>query len=118
MEHLLSILYGISGVSASALYVPQIIKYRREREACMSISILTWSGWVIITSITVLYALCVVKSYLFASVAALNVVAQLAVLGYGLRARLVPVSRYQQPWRPAEIVSPSRPAVFEERTPR
>jgi hypothetical protein len=107
MEHLLSILYGASGIAAAALYLPQIRKYRREREACLSISILTWSGWIVITGITILYALLVVKSYLFASVATLNVLAQLAVLSYGVRARLVPAVRYQQEWKAAEIVSPA-----------
>jgi hypothetical protein len=88
MEHLLSILYGASGIAASALYVPQIVRYRRDRDACMSISLLSWSGWIAVTAITILYAIYVVKSYLFATVATMNVMAQATVLFYGLHARL------------------------------
>ncbi|WP_147375828.1 hypothetical protein [Noviherbaspirillum cavernae] len=87
MEHVLSILYGASGIAATALYLPQIIKYHRDRDACQSISLLTWSGWVLITAITILYALYVLNSRLFATVAAMNVMAQLTVLGYGINAR-------------------------------
>lgn len=88
MEQLLSVLYGVSGVAASALYVPQIIKYHRDREARMSISLLAWSGWIAIAAVTILYAVFVVKSVLFAAVATMNVIAQITVLIYGLRARM------------------------------
>ena len=90
MEQILSVLYGASGVAASALYVPQILKYHRDRDAGMSISLLAWGGWIAIAVITVLYALYVVKSHLIALVAGLNAVAQMAVLVYGVRARLAP----------------------------
>ena len=88
MEHLLSVLYGISGITASALYIPQILKYRRDREACRSISLLSWGGWIAIACVTLMYALFVVKSRLFASVVSLNIMAQSSVLAYGVRARL------------------------------
>lgn len=88
MEQILSVLYGASGIAASALYVPQILKYHRDREARMSISLLSWGGWIAIAAVTILYALYVVKSYLFAAVAGLNVIAQLTVLFYGVNARL------------------------------
>jgi hypothetical protein len=88
MEHLLSLLYGISGVTSSALYLPQILKYRRDRDACRSISLLSWGGWIAIACVTLMYALFVVKSRLFASVVSLNIVAQSCVLSYGVRARL------------------------------
>jgi hypothetical protein len=88
MEQLLSVWYGMSGVAASALYVPQIMKYHRDRNARMSISVLSWGGWVAMTSITVLYAIYVIKSYLFATVATMSILAQLAVLLYGVHARL------------------------------
>jgi hypothetical protein len=87
MEQILSVLYGISGVAASALYIPQIIKYHRDQDARMSISLFSWSGWIAIALVTILYAVYVVKSYLFAVVAALNVGAQITVLLYGLNAR-------------------------------
>ena len=87
MEQLLSILYGASGVVASALYVPQILKYRRDRDARLSISLVSWTGWIAIAAITIAYALLVVKSYLIAAVAGLNVAAQMVVLSYGVRAR-------------------------------
>lgn len=88
MEQLLSILYGVSGVAASALYIPQIIKYHRDREARKSISLLSWSGWIAIAAVTILYAIFVVKNVLFAAVAMMNVIAQITVLIYGLHARL------------------------------
>lgn len=88
MEHLLSLLYGISGITSSALYLPQILKYRRDREACRSISLLSWGGWIAIACVTLMYALFVVKSRLFASVVSLNIVAQSSVLSFGVRARL------------------------------
>lgn len=88
MEQLLSILYGASGVAASALYLPQILKYHRDRDARLSISLVSWTGWIVIAAITIAYALYVVKSYLIAMVAGLNVIAQVTVLSYGLRARL------------------------------
>lgn len=87
MEHVLSILYGASGIAATALYLPQLLKYHRDHDARRSISLLTWSGWIVITAITILYASCVLKSHLFAAVASMNVMAQLAVLGYGMKAR-------------------------------
>lgn len=87
MEQLLSVLYGASGIIASALYIPQILKYHRDHEARRSISLLSWSGWIAIAMVTILYALLVVKNTLFAGVVALNVVAQVTVLSYGLRAR-------------------------------
>jgi hypothetical protein len=89
MEQLLSVLYGVSGIAASALYLPQILKYHRDRDACLSISLISWTGWIAIATITIAYALYVVKSYLIAMVAGFNVVAQITVLSYGLRARLL-----------------------------
>jgi hypothetical protein len=88
MEQILSILYAVSGVAASALYVPQIIKYHCDRESRRSISLVSWGGWIAVASVTILYALYVVKSWLFAAVAGLNVAAQVTVLFYGLKARL------------------------------
>lgn len=87
MEQILSFLYGLSGITAAALYVPQILKYRRDPVARRSISLLSWGGWIMIAGVTVLYALYVVKSYLFAAVAGLNAAAQLTVLYYGVRER-------------------------------
>lgn len=87
MEQVLSVLYGASGVAASALYVPQILKYHRDPDARKSISLLSWGGWIAIAAITILYALYVVKSPLIAMVAGLNVMAQLMVLAYGLHTR-------------------------------
>ncbi|GAB3545373.1 hypothetical protein GCM10027343_21700 [Noviherbaspirillum agri] len=87
MEQILSVLYGASGIAASALYVPQILKYHRDPDARVSISLLSWGGWIAIALVTIMYALLVVKSHLFAMVASLNVVAQLTVLLYGLTAR-------------------------------
>lgn len=88
MEQILSVLYGVSGVIASALYLPQILKYHRDRDARMSISLLSWGGWIAIACVTILYALYVVNSNLIAMVACLNVVAQVTVLSYGVSARL------------------------------
>ena len=87
MEHLLSLLYGISGVTSSALYLPQILKYKSDPEARRSISLLSWGGWIAIACVTLMYALFVVKSKLFAGVVSLNIVAQSSVLAYGVRAR-------------------------------
>lgn len=87
MEQILSVLYGASGVAASALYVPQILKYHRDPDARMSISLLSWGGWIAIAIVTILYALYVVKSHLIAMVAGLNVAAQFTVLCYGVSAR-------------------------------
>ncbi|HYD59098.1 MAG TPA: hypothetical protein VEC35_02000 [Noviherbaspirillum sp.] len=88
MEQILSVLYGVSGIAASALYLPQILKYHRDRESRLSISLLAWGGWIVIASITIAYALVVVKSVLIASVAGLNILAQLTVLAYGVSARM------------------------------
>lgn len=88
MEQVLSVLYGVSGVAASALYLPQIVRYHHDVDARRSISLISWGGWILIAAVTILYALFVVKSYLFAMVAGLNVLAQLAVLSYGITARL------------------------------
>ena len=90
MEQILSVLYGASGVAASALYVPQILKYHRDHNARLAISLLAWGGWAAIAAVTVLYALYVAKSDLIAMVAGLNAVAQLTVLVYGAHARLAP----------------------------
>jgi hypothetical protein len=87
MEHFLSVLYGASGIIASALYLPQILKYHRSPEARDSISLLSWGGWIAIAMVTILYALLVVKNTLFAAVVTLNVAAQLTVLSYGLHSR-------------------------------
>lgn len=88
MEQILSVLYGISGAVAAALYLPQIMKYRCDREARLSISLLAWSGWIAIAMVTILYALYVVKNYLIAGVAGLNIAAQAVVLSFGIRTRL------------------------------
>lgn len=88
MEQILSVLYGTSGVAASVLYVPQILKYHRDREAGLSISLLSWSGWMAIAAVTILYAWYVAKNPLIAAVAGLNVLAQGIVLCYGVLARL------------------------------
>jgi hypothetical protein len=88
MEQLLSVLYGVSGIAASALYVPQIIKYRRDQDACKSISLLTWGGWIAVSAVTIIYALFVLRNYLVATVAVTSTVAQVAVLFYAINARL------------------------------
>jgi uncharacterized protein with PQ loop repeat len=88
MEQILSVLYGVSGIAASALYVPQILKYHRDQDACKSISLFSWAGWIAVTAVTIVYALFVIKSYLVATVAATSVVAQATVLFYGINARL------------------------------
>lgn len=87
-EQILSVLYGASGLAASALYFPQIVRYHRDQEARLSISLLSWAGWIAIAAVTILYALLVAGSQLIAAVAALNAVAQLIVLLYGVHARL------------------------------
>lgn len=88
MEQILSVLYAVSGIAASALYIPQLIRYHRDPAARMSISVLSWSGWFAVTLVTVLYAAYVVKNALFAMVATTNAVAQLTVLVYGINALL------------------------------
>jgi len=88
MEQILTITYGASGIAAAALYIPQILKFRQDRAARRSISLLSWSGWIAIAAVTVLYALYVAKSPLIAMVAGLNALAQSIVLYYGIRERL------------------------------
>jgi len=88
MEQTLSVLYGISGIASSALYVPQILKYHRDPAARRAISLLSWAGWIAMTMVTILYASYVVKNRLFVSVACLNVSSQTVVLLYGISARL------------------------------
>ncbi|KIF80182.1 hypothetical protein [Noviherbaspirillum autotrophicum] len=88
MEQVLSLLYGTSGVLASALYVPQILKYHRDQAARRSISLFSWGGWIAIAMVSILYAIYVANNYLIAAVAGLNVTAQTVVLFYGLTARL------------------------------
>jgi len=87
MEQVLSLLYGVSGLAATALYIPQILRYHRAPLTRHSISLLTWGGWVAVTMVTIPYAIYVVKSPLFALVASINAIAQLTVLGYGVTAR-------------------------------
>ncbi|HJV86119.1 MAG TPA: hypothetical protein VJ698_11660 [Noviherbaspirillum sp.] len=84
----MSALYGASGIAATALYLPQILKYHRDREARLSISLLAWSGWIAIAAISVLYALVVARNPLFAMVAGMNIAAQLVVLSYGIASRV------------------------------
>jgi len=88
MEKLLSVLYGASGIVSALLYLPQVFRYHRDRHACLSISLFSWSGWIVIGTITFLYAAFGARNPLFASVAGLNVMAQSTVLAYGIRARL------------------------------
>lgn len=88
MEQLWNVLYGMSGIAGVVLYVPQIIRYHRDPHARLSISLICWSGWMVIAAITMMYALVVVKSYLIGVVAGLNIVAQFTVLLYGIQARL------------------------------
>lgn len=98
MEQVISILYGASGIAASALYLPQILRYHRDPGARRSISLLAWGGWILIAMVTILYALIVVHSPLFAGVAALNVLAQSVVVFYGISARIRPgASRWPRP---------------------
>jgi hypothetical protein len=87
MEKLLTVLYGLSGLSAAALYLPQIRTYHRDPTARASISLLTWGGWIVIALITILYATYVIDNMLIAAIAFLNLIAQVAVLAYGLNAR-------------------------------
>lgn len=88
MEQMLSVLYGVSGFAATALYIPQILRYHRDPLMRCSISLLTWGGWIGVTLVTILYAIYVVKSPLFALVAGINALAQLTVLTYGITARI------------------------------
>jgi len=87
MEQVLSMLYGISGVAALGCYLPQLLRYHRDPQARRSISVASWSGWIAVTFVTLLYALFVEKSRLFAGVTAMNAAAQCAVLAYGIRGR-------------------------------
>lgn len=88
MENLITLLYGISGIMAAALYLPQIRAYHRDPAARRSISLLSWGGWLGLACVTVLYALFVIRNPLVAGLAVLNIVAQGIVLFYGVRARL------------------------------
>jgi uncharacterized protein with PQ loop repeat len=88
MEQILSVLYGVSGIAASAFYIPQILKYHRDQDARKSISLFSWGGWIAVTAVTVVYALYVIKSYLVATVAATNLMAQCAVMFYGVKVQL------------------------------
>ncbi len=87
MEQVLSMLYGISGVAALGCYLPQLLRYHRDPHARKSISVVSWSGWIAATLVTLLYAVFVEKSSLFASVTALNAAAQSMVLAYGVKGR-------------------------------
>lgn len=97
MEKLLTLLYGVSGVAAAALYLPQIRAYHRDCAARASISLLSWGGWLAVACVTILYATCVIRNPLIAGLAALNVLAQSTVLFYGIRARL---ARHTAPGAP------------------
>lgn len=88
MEQILSMLYGISGVAALGCYLPQLMRYHRDPQARASISISSWGGWIAVTLVTLLYAVFVQKSGLFAGVTAMNAAAQGVVLAYGIRGRL------------------------------
>lgn len=88
MEQVLSMLYGISGVAALGCYLPQLMRYHRDPLARASISIGSWGGWIAVTLVTLLYAVFVQKSGLFAGVTAMNAAAQGAVLAYGIRGRI------------------------------
>lgn len=78
-------LYGISGVAALGCYLPQLMRYHRDPQARGSISVAAWSGWISVTLVTLMYAVVVEKSGLFAGVTAMNAAAQCAVLAYGIK---------------------------------
>lgn len=92
MDQFLTLLYGASGVAAAALYLPQIRNYHCDPLSRKSISLVTWGGWIAIACITIVYALCVINNMLIATIAGLNIIAQLTVLAYGLGARMTPAS--------------------------
>lgn len=76
----LSALYAASGVAGCACYGPQILGLARSAEARRAMSLASWSGWLALGVVGILYAALVVGQPEMLLVGGLNLVCQTAVV--------------------------------------
>lgn len=96
---LISGLYAVGGVAAALFYLPQILRLLRSAEARRAMALVTWGGWIVVGTVTLLYAAVVVRQAEMVLVVSLNLTCQVAVFGLAVwqrfadrrgRARLAP----------------------------
>lgn len=76
----LSALYAASGVAGCACYGPQILGLARNAEARRAMSLASWTGWLALGVVGILYAALVVGQPEMLLVGGLNLMCQAAVV--------------------------------------
>jgi zinc transporter ZupT len=71
----LKALYAANGVIGVALYIPQILRAKRDKKQALALSMVTFGGWTLGALVTTLYAWYFVHDLLFACLSFANVVA-------------------------------------------
>lgn len=80
MNAVLTALYGAGGLVATALYLPTIAKLVRDAECWKGQSLVSWSGWIMVATVSLLYAVLVNGDPVFMFATSLNFAAQTVVL--------------------------------------
>lgn len=98
----LKALYAANGVIGVALYIPQILRARKDRKQALALSMVTFGGWTVGAFITTLYAWYLAHDLLFACLSFANVVAagslSLLILHTRLTSRKKPVPHRSLQW--------------------
>lgn len=76
----LSTLYAASGIAACGCYGPQILRLSRSAEARRAMSLASWSGWLCLSLVAVMYATMVVGQGEMQLVSGLNALCQAVVV--------------------------------------
>ena len=81
-------LYAVNGFAAVLLYLPQVLKARKDREHALSLSLVSFGGWCIGSLLTALYAWLLVKDGIFTAVSLGNMTGSGAVFLIAASSRL------------------------------
>jgi MFS family permease len=114
----LKALYAANGVVGVALYIPQILRAKKDKKQALALSLVTFGGWTVGAFITTLYAWYLAHDLLFACLSFANVVAAgalfLLILHTRLTSRKKPLPQRSLQWAskapylPRELATPLR----------
>lgn len=87
MTAILEWLYPLTGVMFSLMFLPQIVKLHKCKQARSGVSLLTWGAWSVGSLITLLYASANLGDRGFTLVSFCNFIGTIVVFYYGVHDR-------------------------------
>lgn len=102
-------IYLLTNLVRVFTYLPQIVVVWRCTDGARSVSLLTWTSWVLSNVSAVLYGLLVVRDQPFVLIATINLIGCAAVTGVAMRRRVAWHRAGRRQRRGVDVVGSLRP---------